>query len=89
MKALAKLPIGGFTRYSGLYSITGTVKELTVLAEKPVFLLEEKSFFVVAATRSVGGSYTFEKLKAGNWLVLAIDDAAQYNAVVVDRVVTG
>jgi hypothetical protein len=89
MKAFAKLPICSFTRYSGIHSITGTVKELTVLAEKPVVLMEESSFFVVAATRSVAGSYTFEKLKAGKWLVLATDETAQYNAVVVDRVVTG
>lgn len=89
MKAFAKLPIGSITRFSGEHRITGTVKELTVLAEKTVVLMEEKSFFVVAATRSVGGSYTFDKLKAGNWLVLATDDTAEYNAVVVDRVVTG
>jgi hypothetical protein len=89
MRAFAKLPIGSFTRYSGTHSITGTVKELTVLAEKPVILLEDKSFFVVAATRSIGGSYTFTNLKPGKWLVLATDETAQYNAVVVDRVVTG
>lgn len=89
MRALEKLPIAGFTRYSGGHSITVPVKVLTTPAEKPVYLLEEGSFKVVAAARSVGGTVTFEKLKAGRWLVLGIDDTAQYNAVVVDRVVTG
>jgi hypothetical protein len=81
--------IGKFSRYSGPHSITGTVKVLTTAAERPVVLQEEKTFAVARATRSVGGNYTFEKVKAGRWLVLAIDDTAQYNAVVVDRVVTG
>lgn len=87
--ALVKRAIGSITRYSGPHSITGTVKVLTAAAERPVTLLEEGSFVVAAATRSVGGNYTFEKIKAGRWLVLAIDDTALYNAVVVDRVVTG
>ena len=89
MRAFAKLPIGGFTRFSGIHGITGTVKDLTTLSEHPVKLLEDSSLFVVAATRSVGGSYAFDKLKAGKWLVLATDETGQYNAVVVDRVVTG
>jgi hypothetical protein len=87
--ALLKRAIGSITRYSGPHSITVPVKVLTTPAEKPVYLLEEGSFKVVAAARSVGGSVTFEKVKAGKWLVLGIDDTAQYNAVVVDRVVTG
>lgn len=89
MRALAALPIAGFTRYSGPHSITVPVKVLTSPAEKPVYLLEEGSFKVVRSSRSVGGTVTFEKLKAGRWLVLGVDDAAQYNAVAVDRVVTG
>lgn len=89
MRALAALPVAGFTRYSGEHSITVPVKVLTTPAEKPVYLLEEGSFKVVAAARSVGGTVTFEKLKAGRWLVLGIDDTAQYNALAVDRVVTG
>lgn len=87
--AIARRPSGRWSRYSGPHSITGTVKVLTTAAERPVTLLEEGSFAVVRATRSVGGNYGFEKVKAGRWLVLAIDDTAQYNAVVVDRVVTG
>lgn len=89
MRALVKLPIGGITRYSGTHSVTVPVKVLTTPSEKPVYLLEEGSLKVVAAARSVGGAVTFEKLKAGRWLVLGIDDTAQYNAVAVDRVVTG
>lgn len=87
--ALAKRAIGGLTRYSGPHSITVPVKVLATAAEKPVYLLEEGSFVVARAARSVGGSVTFEKVKAGKWLVMGIDDTAQYNAVVVDRVVTG
>lgn len=87
--AVARRNLGLWTRYSGPYSIAGTVKVLTAAAERPITLLEEGSFFKVAATRSVGGNYSFEKVKAGRWLVLAIDDTDQYNAVVVDRVVTG
>ena len=87
--ALAKRAIGTWSRYSGPYSITVTVKVFATPAEKPVYLLEEGSFEVVAVARSVGGTVTFEKLKAGRWLVLGVDDTAQYNAVVVDRRVTG
>lgn len=89
MKAYQKRPVLRFTKWSGPHSIIVPVKVLTTPAEKPVYLLEEGSFTLAAAGRSVGGSYTFEKVKAGKWLVLAIDDTAQYNAVVVDRVVTG
>lgn len=89
MKALAKLTLASFTRFSGSHSVTVPVKVLTTPAEKPVYLMEEGSFKVAAAGRSVGGTVTFEKLKAGRWLVLGIDDTAQYNAVAVDRVVTG
>lgn len=87
--ALVKRAIGERSRFSGEFAVTGTVKVLTAAAERPVYLLEEGSMHVAAATRSVGGNYGFEKLKAGSWLVLSIDDTAQYNAVVVDRVVTG
>lgn len=87
--ALAKRAIGNTTRYSGPHSITVPVKVLTTPAERPVYLLEDGSLKVVAAARSVGGSVTFEKVKAGKWLVLATDDTGQYNAVVVDRVQTG
>lgn len=87
--ALVKRPIGKWSSFSGPHSITVPVKVLTTPAEKPVYLLEESSFKVVAAARSVGGTVTFEKLKPGRWLVLGIDDTALYNAVVVDRVVTG
>jgi hypothetical protein len=31
-------------------------------------------------------TYSFERLAAGDWIVMAIDEAAQYNAVVADRV---
>jgi hypothetical protein len=86
--ALAKRAIGVWSRYSGPCSITGTVKVLTNAAEKPVYLLDQASLHVVSATRSIGGSYSFEKIKAGKWIVLGIDDSAQYNAVVVDRVTT-
>jgi hypothetical protein len=87
--ALAKRAIGSWTRFSGEFSVTGTVKVLTVAAERPIYLLEQDSLHVAAATRSTAGNYAFEKLKAGSWLVMGIDDTAQYNAVVVDRVVTG
>lgn len=87
--ALTRLPVAGFDRYSGVHSITVPVKVLTTPAEKPVYLLEEGSLKVARSARSVGGTVTFEKVKAGKWLVLGIDDTAQYNAVVVDRVVTG
>lgn len=87
--SLLKRPIGGRSVFSGTFGITGTVKVLTTSAERPITLLEEGSFAVARATRSVGGNYTFEKVKAGRWLVLGVDDTAQYNAVVVDRVVTG
>ena len=87
--ALAKRPLGAWSSNSGPYSITVPVKVLTVPAERPVYLLQEGTLKIVAAGRSVGGTVTFAKIKAGRWLVLGIDDTAQYNAVVVDRVVTG
>lgn len=87
--ALPKRDIAKWSRYSGPHTISGTVKVLTTLADRPVVLQEEKTYAVARTTRSVGGNYAFEKVKAGRWLVLAIDDTAQYNAVVVDRVVTG
>jgi hypothetical protein len=87
--ALAKMGLGAWSNYSGPHDIVVPVKVLTTPAEKPVYLLEEGTFKVVAAGRSAGGSVTFEKIKAGHWLVIGVDDTAQYNAVVVDRVVTG
>jgi hypothetical protein len=87
--ALTTRPVARFDRYSGENSITVPVKVLTTPAEKPVYLLEDGSLKVVRASRSVGGTVTFEKVKAGKWLVMGVDDAVQYNAVVVDRVVTG
>lgn len=86
--AVSRRSIAAWTRYSGPCSITGTVKVLTAAAEKPVYLLEPGTLVVVAATRSVGGNYNFDKIKAGKWIVLSVDETAQYNAVVVDRVIT-
>jgi hypothetical protein len=87
--ALVKRHIAAWSPYSGPHSIVGTVKVLTTAAERPVVLLDRTSLAPVASVRSVGGNYSFEKVKAGKWLVLGIDDTAQYNAVVVDRVTTG
>lgn len=87
--ALSKRPLGAWSSHSGPHSIIGTVKKQVTPAENLVNLFEQRSLKLIATTRSVGGNYAFEKVKAGRWLVLAIDDTAQYNAVVVDRVVTG
>lgn len=89
MRAYQKRPMLLFTKWSGPHSIIVPVKVMTTPAEKPVYLLEDGTFTLAAAGRSVGGSYTFQKVKAGRWMVISIDDTAQYNAVVVDRVVTG
>jgi hypothetical protein len=43
---------------------------------------------VRAVQSAADGSYNFEKIAAGAWVVLGIDDTAAYRAVAVDRVVT-
>lgn len=75
---------------SGPSSITGTVKVLSNLASRPVFLLESKSMKVVASTRSnAAGQYSFNNLATGRkWIVIGFDDSGQYNATIADRVQT-
>lgn len=84
---------GGFVikpYLDGPASITGTVKVLTAVASRPVYLFERRSLKLVAETRSAAnGTYLFPSVLAGGqWLVLGLDDAGQYNATVADRVTT-
>jgi hypothetical protein len=89
MKAFTSRPWGKLDLYSGPHTISGTVSVVTVPASRPVYLLPQDDLKTVRATRSAAdGSYSFPKVKAGVWLVLGIDDQAQYRAVAVDRVTT-
>lgn len=89
MKAFTRRATAAWDIYSGPHRISGTVSVLTAPASRPVYLLPQDDLKAVRATRSAAdGSYSFEKVKAGTWLVLGIDDAAAYQAVAVDRVIT-
>lgn len=87
--AFTRRPMASWDLYSGPCSVSGTVSVVTVPASRPVILLPQDDLKAVRSTRSAAdGSYSFDKLKAGTWLVLGIDDTAAYRAVAVDRVVT-
>lgn len=89
MKAFTRRATAAWDIYSGPHRISGTVSVLTDPASRPVCLLPQDDLKAVRATRSAAdGSYSFEKVKAGTWLVLGIDDTAAYHAVAVDRVIT-
>jgi hypothetical protein len=75
--------------YSGPCRISGTVAVLTEPASRPVVLLPQDDLKAVRATRSAAdGSYSFDKIAAGTWVVLGIDYTAAYRAVAVDRITT-
>lgn len=87
--AFSRHPMASWGRFSGPHRISGTVSVLTAPASRPVYLLPMDNLKTVRATRSApDGSYSFEKVKAGTWLVLGIDDTAAYQSVAVDRVTT-
>lgn len=76
---------------AGPAAISGIVRELTTpVAGREVFLLRQADLAVRRRSVSgVGGAYSFPNIAAGTeWLVLAIDPNAAYNAVVADRVAT-
>jgi hypothetical protein len=75
----------------GLATISGTVRILTAPAGRPVYLLEQDTLRLRRATDSnpTTGAYSFPGVAEGReWLVLALDTAGGYNAVVADRVAT-
>jgi hypothetical protein len=87
--AFARRPWASWDLYSGPHQISGTVSAAGVPASRPVFLFPRDHLQAVRATRSAeDGSYSFPLLKAGEWIVLGIDDQAQYRAFAVDRVKT-
>lgn len=76
---------------AGPATISGVVRELTTpVAGREVFLLRQADLAVRRkAVSGVGGAYSFPNIAAGTeWLVIAIDPHAAYNAVVADRVST-
>lgn len=75
----------------GPATISGTVRILTAPAGRPVYLLEQDTLRLRRTTGSnpTTGAYSFQGVAEGReWLVLAIDTAGAYNAVVADRVAT-
>lgn len=76
---------------SGPATVTGVVREIaTPVSGRLVVLVEQSSMRARRVTiTGAGGVYSIEKLPAGRqWLVLAVDPAGAYNAVVADRVQT-
>lgn len=75
----------------GTATISGVVRELTnPVAGRPVFLIRQEDMRVCRRTVSgAGGAYSFASVATDTeWMVLAIDPNAAYNAVVADRVTT-
>lgn len=75
----------------GSATISGIVRELTnPVVGRTVFLIRQEDMRVCRRTVSgVGGAYSFAAIAAATeWMVLAIDPNAAYNAVVADRVQT-
>jgi hypothetical protein len=75
----------------GTATISGVVKELTTpVSGRTVFLVRQEDMRVCRRTVSgAAGAYSFPSIAtATEWLVLAIDPNAAYNAVVADRVLT-
>lgn len=75
----------------GTATISGIVRELTnPVVGRTVLLLRQEDTRVCRRTFSgAGGAYSFANITAGTeWLVVAIDPNAAYNAVVADRVQT-
>lgn len=57
------------------------------MSERKVLLLERRSGRLVKTTfTDTNGNYTFNRVHAGPWLVLAIDHTGVYNAVAIDSV---
>ena len=77
--------------HSGTAVITGVVRELTQpVAKKQIFLIHPETMDAVRETRSASnGTYSFANIATGvAWIVLGLDPAGAYNAVVADRVQT-
>lgn len=75
----------------GPSAISGVARELTTpVSGRTVFLVRQEDMRVCRRTLSgAGGVYSFPNIAtATEWLVLAIDPNAAYNAVVADRVQT-
>lgn len=77
-------------RNIGPATISGVVRELTTPVSRPVYLLEQESFRILRATRSASnGTYSFQNMEADKqYIVMSLDPAGAYNAVVADRVTT-
>jgi len=75
----------------GTATISGIVRELTTpVVGRTVFLIRQEDMRVCRRTTSgEAGAYSFPGVKADTeWMVLAVDPNAAYNAVVADRVQT-
>lgn len=75
----------------GSATISGVVREQTTpVAGRTVFLIRQGDMRVCRRTMSgADGTYSFAAIAAATeWMVLAIDPNATYNAVVADRVQT-
>jgi len=79
--------LGVWSPFNGPHSISGQVRAVGTAYPGKVVLIEQQSLRVVRVQRTAPDhTYSFERLAAGDWIVMAIDEAAQYNAVVADRV---
>jgi hypothetical protein len=79
-----------FTTFTGSTTISGVVRKLTTPVSVPVYLLEQDGLKPIRETRSgSNGAYSFPNMQADTqYLVLSVDPAGAYNAVVADRVQT-
>lgn len=80
----------GFVRNIGNTEIAGVIRKLTTPVSVPVFLLEQEGFRVIReALSGSNGAYSFPFMEDGKqYIVMAIDPAGAYNAVLADRVQT-
>jgi len=86
---IAALPrrFSAWSVFNGPHSISGTLRAVTTPVSTRVALLEQQSLQLARAGHSAADDqYTFVKLRAGDWVVIGIDDTEQYNAVIADRV---
>lgn len=77
-------------RSGGPATISGVVRELTAPVSRPVYLFEQDGLRLRRVTRSgSNGVYSFPNVAAGRqFIVVSLDPAGAYNAVVADRVAT-
>lgn len=76
---------GGMFRVLGTTAVAGTpdvpVSRLTLLVDKRTKLTAKMKM------SNPDGSYAFERVGPGPWVVLAFDHTGEYNAVVADNII--